>query len=132
MVLETNSLVNLFSAQRNTDRSKNIDHILSFLLVSESLAMRSIRRVKTKIKSQTQVVHDLENLLHLQTKQTTKYGHVPALKSNYLCYHHIVQSSLWIQMNKRKNTLDLKLDKQGLACIIAQCFNGKAYTEKKL
>ena len=130
LVLETRSLVDLFSAQHNADRSENTDRILSLRIVPESLAMRRVGRMETKTESRTRAVHDLGKLLRLQTEQTTKYGHVLAPKSNHCRCHHMVQSFLWMQINKGKNTLDL--DRQGLARIVAQSFNKKAYTGRKI
>ena len=53
-----------------------------------------------------------------------------APKSNHHCCHHMIQSFLWIQINKEKNTLDL--NKEGLACIIVQSSNKKVYTGREI
>ena len=60
----------------------------------------------------------------------SKYGHVLALKLNYYCRHQMVQSFLWMQLNKEKNIV--QLDWQSLAQIVAQSFNRQAYTKSKI
>lgn len=69
-------------------------------------------------------------LLRLKTRQIDTYGHVLEPKSNLYSRHQIVQSFLWMQLNKEKDNLGLK--RQGLARIVAQNFNKQAYTGRKI
>ena len=67
-------------------------------------------------------------MLRLKTEQMNKYGYTLAPRSNHYRRHQIIQSFLWMQLNKEKNIV--QLDRQGLARIVAQSFNRQAYTEE--
>ena len=84
---------------------------------------------ETKLKSQTRAVHDLSKLLRLKTTQIDKYGHVLNHKSNLYRRHLMVQSFLWMLLNKEKDNLGL--NRQNLAQIVANSFNRRVYTERK-
>ena len=59
--------------------------------------------VETLLELQTRAVYNLTNLLRLKTKQLDIYKHVLDPKSNFYCHYQMVQSFLWIQLNKEKN-----------------------------
>lgn len=59
--------------------------------------------VETLFELRTRAVHDLTDLLRLKTKQMDTYGHVLDPKSNFYHCHQMVQSFLWMQVNKEKD-----------------------------
>ena len=59
-----------------------------------------------------------------------KYGHVLAPKSTHFRRHQMVQSFLWMQLNKEKD--NQHSDRQDLVHIVAQSFNKRAYTGRKI
>ncbi len=59
-----------------------------------------------------------------------KYGHVLDPKSNLYRRHQMVQSFLWMQLNKEKDNPGL--NQQGLAQIVTNSFNRRAYTGRKI
>ena len=96
----------------------------------KALQKNSVDKKQTEIELQTQAVKDLDELLCCKTEQMSKYGHIPAFKSNYYRRHQMVQGFLWIQLNKEKNII--QLDWQDLAQIVAQSFNRQAYIGRKI
>ena len=59
-----------------------------------------------------------------------KYGHVLGHKLNLYQRHQMVQSLLWILLNKKKDNPGL--NRQGLAQIAANSFNRQAYIGRKI
>lgn len=86
--------------------------------------------VETLVESQTRAIHDLTKLLRLKTKQKDTYERVLNPKSNFYCCHQMVQSFLWMQLNKKKDNPDL--NRQELAQIVTESFNKRAYTGRKI
>ena len=119
----TKSIVDMFSAQSNKTPSTSSPTVPP--------SKSSKEKVKeTRQKLQTQAVQELGDLLRLKTVQMNRYGHVLDHKSNLYLRHQMVQSFLWMQLNKEKDNPGL--DQQGLAQIVAQSFNRRAYTKRKI
>ena len=114
------SIVEMFSTLINK-KYPTVRNLRSTLLrpppTPKALQKNSVDKKQTEIELQTQAVKDLDELLRRKTEQMSKYGHVLAPKSNYHCRHQMVQSFLWMQLNKEKNIV--QLDRQGLAQIVA-------------
>ncbi len=58
---------------------------------------------ETRFESQTQAAQDLDELLRLKPVQMDRYEHVLDHKSNLHLQHQVVQSFLWMQLNKEKD-----------------------------
>ncbi len=99
----TRSIVDMFSAKFNENQSQD-ERILSASLPAIFSPKNTGREVReTQFESQTRAVHDLSELLRLKTVQTDKYGHVLDPKSSLYRRHQMVQSFLWMQLNKKNN-----------------------------
>ena len=120
----------MFSAQFNKNQSQD-ERVLSTSLPTIFPPKNTGKEVReTRFESQTRAVHDLSELLRLKTVQMDKYGHVLDHKSNLYRRHQMVQSFLWMQLNKKKDNPGL--NRQGLAQIVANSFNRRAYTGRKI
>ena len=86
--------------------------------------------METRFELQTQAAHDLGELLRLKTQQMDKYGYELTPKSNYYRRHQMVMSFLWMQLNKEKD--NPQLNRRKLAQIVAQSFNKRRYTGRKI
>lgn len=129
---QTRSIIEIVSAQFNKNNSDRTNPTPSSLLsfpAPKSLQKRGLKKGETEAELRTQVVKDLEELLRRKTEQINKHGHILAPKSNYYRRHQMVQSFLWMSLNKEKNII--RLDRQGLALIVAQSFNRQTYTRRK-
>ena len=129
---QTRSIVDMFSIQRNRNQSHNINPTSDAAPAPspvQPLRKDKVQKVE-KLESQTQAVHDLGELLRLKTKQLDNYGHLLDHKSNFYRRHQMVQSFLWMQLNKEKDNPGL--NRQGLAKLVAQSFNRRAYTGRKI
>ena len=126
----TRSIVDMFSAQikKNQPQDVHVSSTSSPAILPPKNTEKKIR--ETRFESQTRAVHDLSELLHLKTIQIDKYGHVLDPKSNLYRRHQMVQSFLWMQLKKEKDNPNL--DRQGLAQIVANSFNRRAYTGRKI
>ena len=103
---QTRSIVEMFSTQHNKHQSHNKDVIPDIAPAAsppQTLKKGKLQQVETLFEKQTQAAHDLGELLRLRTKQIDKYGHVLDSKSNLYRRHQIVQSILWMKLNKEKN-----------------------------
>ena len=118
----------MFSAQHSKHQSHNND-VTPYIPPAAS-PPQTLQQVKSLFERQTQAAHDLGELLQLKTKQIDKYGHVLDSKSNLYRRHQMVQSFLWMQLNKEKDNPGL--NRQSLARIVAQSFNRRAYTGRKV
>ena len=126
----TRSIVDMFSAQSNKNQSLDKGP-LSTSPPAPPPSKSSKRKVKeTRLESQTQAAQDLGELLRLKTVQMDQYGHVLDHKSHLHLRHQMVQSFLWMQLNKEKDNPGL--DRQSLARIVAHSFNRRAYTGRKV
>ena len=129
----TRSIVEMFSVQQNKNKSNDKDSISAPIPAPSTTA--HIQKggkdiLETRIQLQTKAAHDLRELLRLKSQQMDKYGHVLAPKSNHFRRHQMVQSFLWMQLNKEKD--NQHSDRQGLARIVAQSFNKRVYTGRKI
>ena len=124
----TRSIVEMFSAQQN--KGHPFSKPLSLPDLSQSSSSKVIQKVETRVELQTQAAHDVGELLRLKTQQMDKYGYELSPKSNYYCRHQMVRSFLWIQLNKEKD--NPQLNRRKLAQIVAQSFNKRRYTERKI
>ena len=107
---QTRSIVEMFSFQYNKHQPHNKDVIPNIAPAApppQTLKEGKLQKVETLFKKKIRAVHDLGELLRLKTKQINKYGHVLDLKSNLYCRHQMVQSFLWMQLNKEKDNPDL-------------------------
>ena len=86
--------------------------------------------METRVELQKKVAHDLEELLRLKRQQIDKYGYELSPKSSYYRRHLMVKSFLWMQSNKEKD--NSHLTRTDLAQIVAQSFNKKKYTGRKI
>ncbi len=123
----------MFSAHRDKNRSHDKDVTPDAASVApppKTLKERRLQKVKTLFEKQTRAAHDLGELLRLKTKQKDRYWHVLDLESNLYLRHQMVQSFLWMQLSKEKDNPGL--NRQSLARIVAQSFNGRAYTGRKI
>ena len=96
------SIVAMFSAQFDKNRSSNADLIpssLSLSSTSDSSQKKEVEKVETTVELQNRAVNDLEDLLRLKTEQMNKYGYTLAPRSNHYRRHQMVQSFLWMQLN---------------------------------
>ena len=75
----------MFSAQHNKHQSHNKD-VTPYIPPAASPS-QTLQQVKSLFEKQTQVAHDLGELLRLKTKQIDKYGHVSDSKSNLYRRH---------------------------------------------
>ena len=126
----TRSIVDLFSARFNKNKSWD-ERVLSTSLPAVFLPNNTGNEVKeTRFESQTQDVHDLSELLCLKTVQIDKYGQVLDHQSNLYRRYPMVQSFLWMQLNKKKD--NSSLNQQGLVQIDTNSFNRRAYTGRKI
>ena len=98
---QTRSIVEMFSTQHSKHQSHNND-VTPYIPPAASLS-QTLQQVKSLFKRQTQAAHNLGELLRLKTQQIDKYGYVLDSKSNLYCRHQIVQSFLWMQLNKEKD-----------------------------
>ncbi len=99
----TRSIVDIFSAQLNKNQSRD-ERVLSTSLPAIFSPKNTENEVRgTRFESQTQAVHDLSELLRLKTVQMDKYGLVLDHKSNLYWKHQMVQSFLWMKLNKKKD-----------------------------
>lgn len=97
---------------------------------SQKSSAKVIEVVETKFELQTQAAHDLGELLRLKTRQIDKYGYELSRKSNYYRRYQMVRNFLWMQLNKEKD--NSQLNRQGLARLVAQSFNKRGYTARKI
>lgn len=58
-----------------------------------------------EIELRIQAMKELAKLLCCKIEQISKYGYVLAHKSNYYCRNQMIQSFLWMQLNKKKNAV---------------------------
>lgn len=70
----------MFSAQHNKHQSHNNDITPCILL--DASPPQNLQQVKSLFERQTQVVHDLGELLRFKTKQIDKYEHILDSKTN--------------------------------------------------
>ena len=99
----TRSIVDMFSARSNKNQSLDKGP-LSTPLPAPPPSKSSKRKVKeTQFESQTWAAQDLGELLRLKTVQMDRYGHVLNHKSNLHLRNQMVQSFLWMQLNKKKD-----------------------------
>ncbi|MCJ1345846.1 hypothetical protein MMC31_004055, partial [Peltigera leucophlebia] len=73
---QTKSIVAMFSAQFDKNRSSNADLVpspLSSTSTSESSRKKEVEKVETTVELRTRAVNDLEDLLRLKTEQMNKY-----------------------------------------------------------
>ncbi len=109
----TRSIVDMFSVQFNKTQSQD-ELVLSTSLPAIFSPKNTGKEVReTLFEFQTRVVHDLSELLRLKTVQIDKYGHVLDYKLNLYRRHQMVQSFLWMQLNKKKD--NPRLNGQDLA-----------------
>ncbi len=88
----TKSIIDMFSAQFNKNKSPN-ERVLSSSLPAIFSPKNIEKKVrKTRFESQTRAIHDLSGLLRLKTVQMDKYTHVLDHKSNLHRRHQMVQS----------------------------------------
>ena len=130
---QTRSIVHIFSIQRDRNQSHDTNPILDVASApSQAQALRGgkVQRVETLFESPTRAVYNLSELLRLKTKQLDRYGHLLDHKSNHYRRHKMVQSFLWMQLNKEKNNPGL--NRQSLAQLVAQSFNRRACTGRKI
>ena len=108
---QTRSIVEMFSIQINKKKFHSAEPAIDSPppppSAPKSLQKTSMDKKQIGIELRTQAVKDLDELLRCKTEQMSKYGHVIAHKSNYYCRHQMVQSFLWMQLNKEKNTVQL-------------------------
>ena len=129
----TRSIVDMFSAKHTHNR---LHHSASPSdpspppISSQKSSAKVIEVVETKFELQTRAAHDLGELLRLKTRQIDKYGYELSHKSNFYRRHQMVRSFLWMQLNKEKN--NPQLNRQGLARLVAQSFNKRRYTARKV
>ena len=120
----------MFLAQFNKNQSPD-ECVLSASLPAISLLKNMEKKVKkTQFELQTRGVHNLSKLLRLKTVKMDKYGHVLDPKSNLYQRYQIVQSFLQIKLNKEKD--NSVLNQQSLAQIVANSFNRRVYTRRKI
>ena len=120
----------MFSAKFNENQCRD-KCVLSTSLPTIFLPKKTVKNVReTRFESQTRVLHNLSELLLLETVQMNKYMQVLDHKSNFYRRHQMVQSFLKMQFNKKKDNPGL--NQQGLAQIVANSFNGRAYTRRKI
>lgn len=86
--------------------------------------------MKTNFELQTQIVYDFNELLRFKSLQKEKYRCELSFRLNYYLHHKMVKSFLWMLLNKKKD--NLLYNKQILAQIVAQSFNKRKYTERKI
>ena len=126
----TRSIVGMFSAQLNKNQSRD-ERVLSTSLPTIFSPKNKRKEVReTRFESQTQAVHDLSELLRLETVQIDKHRHVLDHKSNLYLGHQMVPRVLWMKLNKKKDNPGL--NRQDLAQIVANSFNRQAYTGRKI
>ncbi len=107
----------------------NLFYLLLYLLIfSPKNIGKKVR--KTRFESQTRAVHDLSELLRVKTVQIDKYRHVLDNNSNLYRRHQMVQSFLWMKLNKTKD--DPGSHWQGSAQVVVNSFNRRAYTGRKI
>lgn len=102
----TRSIVDMFSAQSNKTLSTSSPAFPSPASPSPAILSpkSSTRKGKeTRGELQTQAAQELGELLRLKTVQMSRYGHVLDPKSNLYLRHQMVQSFLWMQLNKEKD-----------------------------
>ncbi len=126
----TRSIVDMFSVQLNKNQSRD-ERVLSTSLPAIFPPKNTEKEVrKTRFESQTRVVHDPTELLRLKTVQMDKYNHVLDHKLHFYRTYQMVQSFLWIKLNKKKDNPGL--NRQDSAQIVAKSFNIRAYTGRKI
>ena len=82
---QTRSIVKMFSAQFNKNKSNNTKpHIIFFC--AQKCPKRGVEKGEVKVELRTQAVKDLEEFLRRKTEQINIYGHILAPKSSY--YHN--------------------------------------------
>ena len=124
----TRSIVEMFSAQQNKGQPSS--NPLSSSDLPQSASSKVGKKVETQFELRKQAAYDLDELLRLKTQQRDKYGYELSPKSNYYCRHLMVKSFLWMQLNKEKD--NLQLNRRKLAQIVAQSFNKRSYTGRKI
>lgn len=92
--------------------------------------MGRLQKMGMLFEKQSRAAHDPAEFSRLKTKQTDRYGHLSDSKSNIYRCHQMIQSFLWMQLSKEKDNPDL--NRQGLARFLAQSFNRRAYTGRKI
>ena len=103
----TKSIVDMFSAQFNKNQSRD-ERVLSTSLPAIFSPKNTGKEAKkTRFESQTRAVHDLSESLRLKIIQMDKYSHVLDHKSNFYWRYQIVQSFLWLKLNKKKDNSGL-------------------------
>lgn len=105
----TKSIVEAFSAQHEKNEGHHSalpSDPSSLPVLSQSSSAKMIKKVKTKFELQTRTAHDLGKLLRLKT-QIDKYGYELSHKSSYYRRHQMVRCFLWMQLNKKKDNLQL-------------------------
>ena len=130
---QTRSIVEIFSAQRDKNHSHDKDvtpDAASAAPPPKALRDGRLQKVETLFEKQTRAAHDLGKLLCHKAKQISRYGHVLDSKSNLYRRHQMVQSFLWMQLSRKKDNPGL--NRQSLARIVAQSFNRRAYTGRKI
>ena len=124
----TQWIVEMFSAQQNKEQLSSKPSSSPDL--SQNASFKVVKRVKTRVELQKKALHDLEELLRLKRQQIDKYRYELSPQSNYYHCHQMIRSFLWMQLNKEKD--NLHLTRRDLAQIVAQSFNKKRYTGKKI
>lgn len=124
----TRSIVEMFSAQQNKGQPSSKPLSLSDL--PQSASSKVGKKMGTQFELKKQAAHDLEELLRLKIQQIDKYGYQLSLKSNYYRRHQMVRSFSWMQLNKEKD--NPQLNRRKLAQIVAQSFNKRSYTGRKI
>ena len=102
---QTRSIVEMFSIQHNKNQSSDKDLTLEATSAPpppKFSRLGRLQKVETLFEAQTRAAHDLGELLRLKTNQIDRYGHVLDYKSNLYRRHQMVQSFLWVQLNKKK------------------------------
>ena len=129
----TRSIRDMFSAQHNRNRLHHLASLPIPLLppsLPEIPLHLVVKKMETKFELQTRAVHDLEELLRFKSQQRDKYGHELSHRSSYYRRHQMVRSFLWMQLNKEKD--NPQCDRQALAQMVAQSFNKRKYTGRKV
>lgn len=89
-----------------------------------------VKKLETKFELQGQAVHDLGELLYLKTQQIDKYGYELSHNASYYRRNQMVRCFLWMQLSKEKD--NPFLNRQELAQLVAQSFNKRRYTGRKI
>ena len=129
----TRSITDMFAVQTKKNELANVDDLsltpAAFFPLA-NLSKGGKNKKKSASELGTQAAHEISELLRLKTAQIEKYGTEFSHRSNFFRRHQMVQSFLWMQMNKKKDNPDI--NRRGLAQIVAQSFNKRAYTGRKI